>query len=93
MSDPATPTPTELREVRRYCDALLLALRTADVPGPRIGEVLTEVRGHLAESGEDPVGAFGPAEDYAASLTRHRTPPSSGDRTGTGTSPSVQTAS
>ncbi|GAB3356001.1 HAAS signaling domain-containing protein [Modestobacter lapidis] len=56
----------------RYCNDLLVALRMADVPGPRIGEVLTEVRGHLAESGEDPVEAFGAPEEYAAALAGDR---------------------
>jgi len=61
-------TVTERPEVRRYCDDLLLALRMRDVPGRRIGEVLTEVRAHLAESGEAPEEAFGTVEDYAAAL-------------------------
>lgn len=70
MTDPLTERP----EVGRYCDALLTALRMAEVPGPRIGEVLTEVRAHLAESGEDPVEAFGTAEEYAAALAPERGP-------------------
>jgi hypothetical protein len=74
MTDPATRALPEPPEVARYCDALLLALRMAEVPGPRIGEVLSEVRGHLADSGEDPVEAFGPPEEYAAALAGARAP-------------------
>lgn len=48
-----------------YRDELLLALRLRDVPGPRIAEVLAEVDSHIAESGEDPTGAFGPPREYA----------------------------
>ncbi len=68
MTDPRTPSPTETREVGAYCDALLQALRMRDVPGDRIGAVLTEVRAHLADSGEDPVEAFGTPEGYADAL-------------------------
>ena len=67
-------TVTEHPEVRRYCDELLLALRMKDVPGARIGEVLTEVRAHLADSGEDPHEAFGAPADYAAALAADAPP-------------------
>ncbi|NIZ90400.1 hypothetical protein [Kineococcus rubinsiae] len=72
-----TPTPglrTDTTEevAERYCDELLLALRMKDVPGNRIGEVLAEVRDHLASSGEDPVDAFGMPQDYADALTAGR---------------------
>ncbi|WP_448641673.1 hypothetical protein [Geodermatophilus sp. URMC 63] len=50
---------------RAWCDDLLLALRLREVPGARIGEVLAEVHSHVAETGEAPAEAFGPAEDYA----------------------------
>ncbi|WP_456600262.1 hypothetical protein [Blastococcus sp. SYSU DS0616] len=46
-------------------DALLLRLRMRDVPGARIGEVLAEVQSHVAETGEHPREAFGPAAEYA----------------------------
>jgi hypothetical protein len=49
-----------------YETRLVLALRHRDVPGTRIGEVLAEVRSHLAESGESVTEAFGSPEDYAA---------------------------
>jgi len=68
MTDPLAHPRTESLEVRRYCDDLLVALRMREVPGPRIGEVLTEVRAHLADSGEDPAEAFGTPEEYAAEL-------------------------
>ena len=80
MTDPTTPSLAERPEVRRYCDALLLALRMAGVPGPRIGEVLAEVRGHLAETGGDPVESFGAPEEYAAALTGDRAPRTTGER-------------
>lgn len=60
------PTSDQAREA--YCDKLLLALRMRDVPGDRIGEVLAEVEAHLAETGEDPVEAFGPPATYAAAV-------------------------
>lgn len=62
------PSPTGVRRIDRYCDELLLALRMKDVPGPRIGSVLAEVRAHLVDSGEEPEAAFGPPEEYAAAL-------------------------
>ncbi|NAZ76964.1 hypothetical protein GTQ99_16265 [Kineococcus sp. T13] len=65
-----TPAPRLHADAsERYCEELLLALRMQDVPGQRIGEVLGEVRDHLASSGEDPVEAFGAPRDYAAALT------------------------
>ncbi|WP_432485359.1 hypothetical protein [Kineococcus esterisolvens] len=57
------------RSAQRWCEDLLLALRLRDVPGERIGAVLAEVRAHLADSGEDPVEAFGEPAPYADALT------------------------
>jgi hypothetical protein len=51
-----------------YLRHLQLALRAHEVPGPRIGEVMAEVEAHVAESGERPDEAFGPAEEYAATI-------------------------
>lgn len=48
-----------------WSDALLLRLRMREVPGARIGEVLAEVQSHVAETGEHPRDAFGPAREYA----------------------------
>lgn len=53
-----------------YRERLLLALRLRDVPGDRIGEVLAEVEAHVAETGEDPVDAFGPPRRYADQVVR-----------------------
>lgn len=66
------PTPT----VTDYGQSLVLHLRLQEVPPDRIGEIVAEVESHVAETGEDPVEAFGTARDYAASLTdEHRKPP------------------
>jgi len=48
-----------------YTDDLVFELRMLEVPGTRIGEILAEVQSHIAETGEDPVDAFGPVKDYA----------------------------
>lgn len=49
-----------------YMDELTIALRVRDVPGARIGEVLAEVRAHIAESGESPRGGVGMLSPEAA---------------------------
>jgi len=51
-----------------YVRDLVVALRTRDVPGPRIGEVIAEVEAHVSESGETPAEAFGPPDEYAATI-------------------------
>lgn len=51
-----------------YRHQLLLHLRLRDLPGPRIAEVLAEVDSHTADTGEDPHAAFGPPQQYAASV-------------------------
>ena len=48
-----------------YSDQLVLALRLRDVPGPRIGQIVAEVEAYTADSGQDPVEAFGPVETYS----------------------------
>ncbi|WP_030483487.1 HAAS signaling domain-containing protein [Nocardioides aequoreus] len=58
-------TSPDRTAVDSYRERLLLALRMRDVPGDRIGEVLAEVEAHVAETGEDPVDAFGPPRRYA----------------------------
>lgn len=50
---------------QKYIDNLMLALRIRNVPGGRIGQIVAEVEAHLAESGEDPVDAFGKPSEYA----------------------------
>jgi hypothetical protein len=52
-------------DVNTYSNQLLMALRTRDVPGPRIAEALAEVHSHVTETGEDPQDAFGPPQAYA----------------------------
>ena len=51
-----------------WAETLLVELRLRRVDGARIREVLAEVESHCAESGQSAPEAFGPAEDYAASL-------------------------
>lgn len=57
-------------EIETYQQRLLLALRLRDVPAERIAEALAEVDSHLAETGEDPVAAFGPPKQYAAEVAQ-----------------------
>jgi len=56
-------------DVTTYRRDLILALRMREVPGDRIGEIVAEVESHVADTGEDPVEAFGPAREYAATAT------------------------
>jgi hypothetical protein len=49
-----------------YRRDLLIALRMRHVPPERIGEIVAEVESHVADTGESPVEAFGPAREYAA---------------------------
>ncbi|MDA3805614.1 hypothetical protein PED38_12475 [Clavibacter sp. CT19] len=51
-----------------YTQQLALALRMRDVPGAAIGDAVAQVESHVADTGEDPVEAFGPARAYAASV-------------------------
>jgi len=70
MSNDPTPTVTD------YGQSLVLHLRLQEVPPDRIGEIVAEVESHVADTGEDPVEAFGTPREYAASLTdEHRKPP------------------
>lgn len=57
---------TDLSTYRRD---LILALRMRELPGDRIGDIVAEVESHVADTGEDPRDAFGPAKEYAATLT------------------------
>ena len=50
---------------RRYTQSLTTWLQLREVDGQRIGEIVAEVEAHVAESGEDPETAFGPARRYA----------------------------
>ena len=55
-------------ETSTYRRDLVLALRMRHVPGDRIGEIVAEVESHVADTGEDPLEAFGPPKEYAASI-------------------------
>lgn len=46
-------------------DKAILELRMKNVPGDKIGEILTEVETHVRESGESPDDAFGNPVAYA----------------------------
>lgn len=49
-------------------EAFVLELRLLDVPGTRIGDVLSEVDAHCADSGESALDAFGDPVAYARAL-------------------------
>lgn len=53
---------------RKWFDDFVLELRLRDVPGDAIGDAAATVREFLADSGQAPEDAFGPAREYAASL-------------------------
>lgn len=60
--------------VEKYTQQLMFALRLRDVPGEVIGDAIAQVESHIAETGEDPVAAFGPAREYAASFAGKTAP-------------------
>lgn len=49
-----------------YLENLTIQLRLREVPGDRIGQILAEVETHVADTGLDPVEAFGVPGEYAA---------------------------
>ncbi|MDQ2850054.1 MAG: hypothetical protein M3Y49_04850 [Actinomycetota bacterium] len=55
-----------------YRQSLILALRMRDLDGDRIGEIVAQVESHVADTGEDPGEAFGPAREYADLITADR---------------------
>ena len=59
---------------KKYRDELQIALRLHDISGARVGEVLAEVETHVAETGEDPVEAFGSPREYAAEVAAQLDP-------------------
>jgi hypothetical protein len=61
-----------------YRQHLVVALRMCDVPADRIGEAVAEVESHVADTGEDPVAAFGEPTEYARRLTESLGRPASG---------------
>ncbi|MET1034518.1 MAG: hypothetical protein ABWX68_04695 [Arthrobacter sp.] len=58
----------------KWFDEFVLELRLRDVPGDAIGDAAASVREFVADSGQAPSEAFGPARDYAASLDLPRKP-------------------
>lgn len=56
-----------------YRRELVVALRLRDVPADRVGEIVAEVESHVADTGEDPVEAFGPPKEYADTFRTPRT--------------------
>ncbi|MDR6867718.1 hypothetical protein J2Y69_002322 [Microbacterium resistens] len=54
--------------VTAYTQQLIFALRLRDIPGDVIGDAVAQVESHVADTGEDPVTAFGPAREYAATF-------------------------
>lgn len=51
-----------------YLSELATSLQTRGADSARTNEAVAEVESHLSESGEDPVEAFGPPEEYAEQL-------------------------
>jgi len=51
-----------------WADSLLLELRLLGVAGDRIGEAVSEVESHCAESGQSAQEGFGDPVEYAHSL-------------------------
>lgn len=49
----------------KYADELREVLEIRDVPLEAVEQIVREVESHTAESGEDPVVAFGPPNEYA----------------------------
>ncbi|MCQ4121080.1 HAAS signaling domain-containing protein [Rhodococcus tibetensis] len=54
--------------VEKYTQQLIFALRMRDVPGDVIGDAIAQVESHVADTGEDPVEAFGSPREYAATF-------------------------
>lgn len=60
--------------VAKYTRELIFALRLRDVPGEVIGDAVAQVESHVADTGEDPVSAFGPAREYAKTFGEPKSP-------------------
>lgn len=56
-----------------WLNELAFQLRLRDVPGDQVGEILATVDSHCADSGEEPLVAFGEPTAYADSLPLTRT--------------------
>lgn len=55
-------------QIDDYLAALTETLQLRDVPNDAIAEIVREVESHVAESGENPVEAFGEPSRYADSF-------------------------
>ena len=55
---------------KKWMDEFILELRLRDVRGDAIGDAAASVRELVADSGQDPLSAFGPPREYAAGLER-----------------------
>lgn len=60
--------------VKMYTKQLVHELRRRDIPGYKIGEAVAQVKSHIADTGEDPMVAFGSPADYAATFGGSRPP-------------------
>ncbi len=54
--------------VENYTEQLIYELRLRDIPGNVIGDTVAQVESRIADTGEDPVDAFGTPGDYAATF-------------------------
>lgn len=54
--------------IESYLSELAAALQTRGADSRRTSEAVAEAESHLKESGEDPVEAFGPPDEYAERL-------------------------
>ncbi len=70
--------PTGAAADAAYLDELTVHLRLAELPGADIGDVLEEVRDHLAQTGDSARAAFGPAAEYAGQIAVARGAPEVG---------------
>lgn len=55
-------------DVEAYLSELAASLQARGADSARMSEAVAEVEVHLAESGEDPLEAFGPPDEYAERL-------------------------
>ncbi|NOJ60205.1 hypothetical protein [Arthrobacter sp. 260] len=55
-------------EQRKWLEDFIVELRLRDVPGDLIGDAVSTVEAHLQDTGESPIDAFGPPDEYAENL-------------------------
>lgn len=66
----------QLSLIDPWREAFVIELRLRAVAGRHIGDLLAEVDAHCAESGEDPLTAFGEPREYAAVMAGAQSRPS-----------------